>query len=397
MTVFSVQHTARHSRARTGLLCTGHGDIPTPNFMPVATRGVFHGMELTDAADCGADVLMCNTLYLSRQPGAGEIAKAGGLHRWMNWPRALATDSGGFQVFSLGAGLTHGIGKQAGGINARPYQTNALVETKATIDPGGVIFSDGAELVRLTPAIATHIQEQLGADIVFAFDECTSPRHDEKYNTEALARTHQWARQCLEARNRQNQLMFGIVQGGTFESLRKRSAKIIGAMPFDGVGIGGSFGEQAMAATLEWIMPWLPEAKPRHLLGIGWIQDILLAVDQGVDLFDCVEPIRRARHGHVLTTTHYLDVVQIARRQNDGPLLTGCDCLSCRTNSADQIKKWFKSGNFQGSRAISIHNTRVMIRLMEEIRSAITEQRWQSYKQERLAEIEQVKPTVTYP
>lgn len=362
--------------------------------MPVATRGVLHGMELNDAVDCGTEVMMCNTFYLNQNPGADVVAEAGGLHTWMNWPKILATDSGGFQVFSLGWGLTHGIGKIAGGINARPHQTTALVESKAIIDPGGVIFSDGRVLTRLTPEIAMQIQERLGADIIFAFDECTSPLHDKAYNRQALERTHRWAQQCLDARTRKDQLLFGIVQGGTFENLRKESAKVIGAMPFEGIGIGGSFGQHAMVQTLEWVMPLLPEEKPRHLLGIGWVQDILLAVDQGIDLFDCVEPIRRARHGHILTNTHYRDIVQIARENGDGPMLAGCDCQSCRTISARQIKEWFKAKDYQGSRAMSIHNTRMMIRLMAEIRAAIGEGRWEEYQRERLQEIETVRPTI---
>lgn len=394
MSVFSIDQTSHHSRARTGVLRTAHGQILTPNFMPVATRGLLHGMSLEDAVAGGTEVMMCNTLYLSREPGAATIAEAGGLHAWMKWPKVLATDSGGFQVFSLGWGLTHGIGKIAGGINARPHQTTALAQAKAIIDPGGVIFSDGQKLTRLTPEIVIQIQEQLGADIIFAFDECTSPLHDEDYNRQALERTHRWARQCLEARTRNDQLMFGIVQGGTFENLRQESAKIISRMPFEGIGIGGSFGQHAMVETLQWIMPELPENKPRHLLGIGWLQDILLAVDQGVDLFDCVEPIRRARHHHVLTPTQYRDIVPVAREQGDGPLVADCDCLSCMSLTANKIKEWCKAKDYQGSRALSIHNTRMMIRLMTEIRQAISSGRWEEYKQDRLHQIELVKPSI---
>lgn len=394
MAVFEIHSTAQHSRARTATLYTPHGDIQTPNFMPVATRGVFHGMELSDARGCGAEVLMCNTHHLNRTHGIKAIAAAGGLHQLIGWNHPLATDSGGFQVFSLGWGMVHGVGKVAGGINARPSSDLALAVAQATIDNDGVIFSDGRELVRLTPEIAVQWQEKIGADIIFAFDECTSPLHDENYNRIAMERTHAWAQRCLAARTRTDQLMFGIVQGGTFESLRRASAAAIGRLPFEGIGIGGSFGQHAMVEALDWVMPALPEHKPRHLLGIGWLQDILLAVDRGVDLFDCVEPIRRARHQHVLTSTHYVDIVPLTRTQGDGPLVNDCDCSSCQLLSAEDIKRWCKARDRRGSRALAIHNTRMMLRLMSAIREAISAGRWSSYLRERLAMIETQHPSI---
>lgn len=394
MTIFDIRSTDRHSRARTGVLHTAHGDISTPNFMPVATRGIFHGMELDDARECGATVLMCNTHHLNRTYGIKAIAEAGGLHKKIGWPGPLATDSGGFQVFSLGWGMAHGVGKVAGGINARPHQTAALAIAQATIDEDGVIFSDGRELVRLTPEIATQWQEAIGADLIFAFDECTSPLHDEKYNRQAMQRTHKWARRCLNARTRQDQLMFGIVQGGTFKKLRQESATVIGKLPFEGVGIGGSFGQHAMVETLDWVMPHLPEEKAKHLLGIGWLQDILLAVDRGIDLFDCVEPIRRARHQHVLTATYYTDIVPLARTQGDKQLVDDCDCASCEKFTAQQIKDWCRARDFKGSRALAIHNVRMMMRLMEDIRLAITAGRWNDFQRERLSIIEARQPSI---
>jgi len=394
VSVFKITHVNKHSRARVGELTTAHGMINTPGFMPVATRGVLHGMSLDDAKECGTEVMMCNLHHLNRRTGIGKIAEAGGLHKWMNWNLPLATDSGGFQVFSLGWGMVHGVGKIAGGINARPSQVKALATAKATIDPGGVIFSDGAELIRLTPEIVTSWQEQLGADLIFAFDECTSPLHDEEYNRQALERTHRWAKQCLNARTRSDQLMFGIVQGGTFENLRKASAEVISQMPFEGIGIGGSFGQHAMVETLEWIIPLLPEEKPRHLLGIGWLEDILHAVDEGVDLFDCVEPIRRARHQHVLTATHYTDIVPLARIRGDQPLLDDCDCSTCKTLTAQQISVWCRAKDRQGSRALAIHNTRMMMKLMEDCRAAIKLGDWNEFRRERLAKIEAVKPSI---
>jgi len=391
---FNVISTDHHSPARTGILRTAHGDIQTPNFMPVATRGMLHGMSLDDAIGCGTEVMICNLHHLNRSVGVDKIQAAGGLHYWMKWDRPLATDSGGFQVFSLGWGMVHGVGKIAGGINARPSESTALATAMATIDDGGVIFSDGRELVRLTPTIATKWQEKLGADIIFAFDEATSSLHDEKYNAQALTRTHRWARECLDARTRHDQLMFGIVQGGTFQNLREASAKFIGALPFEGLAVGGSYGQHAMVETLRWVMPLLPPEKPVHLLGIGWIQDIIHAVDLGVDLFDCVEPIRRARHQHVLTDTHYRDIVPVAKTRGDGPLVNDCDCAACATMTANQIKTWCRAHDRQGSRALAIHNTRMMMRLMADIRTAITAGRWPEWKKEKLQRIEQHQPSV---
>lgn len=394
MDFFRILQTAAHSRARTGLLTTSHGDIQTPAFMPVATRGVFHGMALADAREAGAEVLMCNTHHLNRRHTITAIAEAGGLHDFIGWQHPLATDSGGFQVFSLGWGMVHGVGKVAGGINARPVTDTTLAIAQATIDDDGVIFSDGRELVRLTPERATEWQELLGADIIFAFDECTSPLHDETYNRRAMERTHRWAQRCLAARTRHDQLMFGIVQGGTFRALRAASAEIIGRLPFEGIGIGGSFGQHAMVDMLDVVMPKLPIDKPKHLLGIGWVQDILLAVDRGVDLFDCVEPIRRARHQHVLTRTHYQDIRPLSRGRGDRPLVDDCDCVTCQWLSAQDVDAWCRQRDERGSRALAIHNTRMMMRLMSEIRSTISSGRWAAYCQERLAEIEAIRPSI---
>jgi len=351
-------------------------------------------MELADALDCGVQVMICNTHHLNKSIGVETIRAAGGLHAWMKWDKPLATDSGGFQVFSLGWGMAHGIGKQAGGINARPHQTTELTTTQAVVDPGGVIFSDGEGLVRLTPELSVQWQEAYGADIIFAFDECTSPLHDEAYNYQAMLRTHQWAQQCLEARTRHDQLMFGVVQGGTYARLREESAKVIGAMPFEGFALGGSFGQHELVETLRVVMPILPTEKPVHALGIGWIQDILHAVDHGVDLFDCVEPIRRARHGHVLTMTHYRDIRHIARERQDDSLVEGCDCRACTESSATEIRTLLQAKDRQGSRWLSIHNTRMMMSLMQDCRRAITEGRWAEFRDERLAMIEAIKPTV---
>ncbi len=383
MSTFEITHGYQPHSVRVGILHTPHGDIPTPNFMPVATRGVFHGMELTDAIDADVDVIMCNTYHLSRQIGAEKIAEAGGLHQWMGWNKALATDSGGFQVFSYGWSRVHGSMKKQGGINAA--DPRPLGESKVMIDNDGVTFTDGEQSIRLTPQESMRLQQLLGADIAFAFDEPTSPQHNETYNRQALERTHSWAKLCLESHHRSDQLLLGIVQGGPFEHLRKASAELIGQLPFGGFAIGGSYDAGGAAAALRAAAPFLPEGKPRHVLGIGWVNDILDCVEAGADLFDCVEPIRRARHQSALTGTKYEDITGVARRQTDGPLVNSCDCTSCTTLSANQIKAWCKARDRQGSRALSIHNVRMMVRLMSDIRQAITEKRWPEFRQSKLA------------
>lgn len=380
MSTFEMMHVS--GAARTGILHTAHGDIPTPNFMPVATRGVFHGMDISDATDAGVDVIMCNTFHLSREVGAETIAERGGLHQVMHWNKPLATDSGGFQVFSYGWSRLHGVMKTAGGINARNVQP--IGQSQVDIDDDGVTFRDGDKVLRLTPAESMRLQGLLGADIAFAFDEPTSPLHDEAYNRQALERTHRWAELSLQAHTKDDQLLLGIVQGGPFEHLRQASAQFIGALPFDGFAIGGSYDAGGAAAALRAAAPSLPESKPRHILGIGWVADIIHAVDAGADLFDCVEPIRRARHRHALIGSQYRDVTVIARQRGHQPLVEGCDCRACQQWMADDIRAWCKAKDFRGSRALAMHNVRTMVRLMSDIRQAINRGRWSEWRDQHL-------------
>ncbi len=377
MPEFTLTHATEPHGARVGILHTTHGDIPTPNFMPVATRGVFHGLEFSDAKTAGVDVIMCNTYHLSREIGAEKIAAAGGLHKWTGWDKPIATDSGGFQVFSYGWSRTHGVMKKSGGINAPNVQPTG--QSQVAIDDDGVTFRDGEKTIRLTPAESMRLQQLLGADIAFAFDEPTSPLHDEGYTRQSLERTHRWAKLCLDHHHRSDQMLLGIVQGGPFQSLREISAKAIGSLPFGGFAIGGSYEAGGMAKALRWAVPFLPSDRVRHVLGIGWVRDIIEAVDAGADLFDCVEPIRRARHQSLLVGDRYEDVTIVARRQGNGPLVNDCDCVACEQWSAQQIKAWCKARDFQGSRALAIHNVRTMVRLMADIRHAITEGRWPDY------------------
>lgn len=401
---FTIQSTT--GAARTGALTTSHGTIQTPNFMPVATRGVFHGMEIHDAADLGVEVIMCNTFHLSREVGAEKIAAAGGMAKHMSWSGATATDSGGFQVFSYGWSRRHGVMKMPGGINTPTAMATERGEGLVTIDDDGVTFTENGRVLRLTPAESIRLQELIGADICFAFDEPTSPFHDHAYNQESLGRTHRWAAQCLDAKTRDDQMLLGVVQGGPFRDLREQSATAIAAMPFGGFAIGGSYDAGGAATALGWARPFLGEERPRHMLGIGWVKDIIMAVDAGADLFDCVEPIRRARHMNVLTNGVYRDIVPVARKQGEGPLVNGCDCSTCRTMSATQVKTLVKAGDFAGppatsqpsearragSRALAIHNVRTMVKLMSDIRRVIDRGDWSEWRDEQLRRIMEQTP-----
>jgi len=375
---FAITH--RDQKARTGVLHTDHGDIPTPNFMPVATRGVFHGMEIGDAVEAGVDVIMCNTFHLDRETGAEKIAASGGIHAHTGWSKPVATDSGGFQVFSYGWSRKHGVMKMAKGINAPSAMSAERGESHVTIDDDGVTLGEPGREVRYTAESSIARQELIGADILFAFDEPTSPFHDREYTVEAMHRTHAWASRCIAAKRRDDQLLLGVIQGGPFEDLRVESAKALAAMPFGGFAIGGSYDAGGAAAALRAAAPHLPEGKIRHILGIGWVKDIIAAVDAGADLFDCVEPVRRARHRNVLVGGVYRDIVPVARTQGDRPLVDDCDCQSCQSMTAMQIRALLSARDHAGSRALAIHNVRTMVRIMSEIRSAIADGSWAVYR-----------------
>ena len=274
---FRIIKKHKKSAARLGLIKTAHGRIKTPAFLPVATQATIKSLTPEDIKKIGFEAVLCNTYHLYLQPGHKIVKKLGGLHKFMNWPGPITTDSGGFQVFSLGFALEHKVGKI---LNKNRFKNSNNNQPKAKkqkaklvkINQEGVTFSshlDGS-LHRFTPEKSIKIQEDLGADLIFAFDECTSPLADYNYTKRAMTRTHNWAKQCLKAKKREDQFLFGIIQGGPFRDLREESAQFISGLPFDGIGIGGSFGQNEMKETLDWISPYLPENKPRHLLGIGY-------------------------------------------------------------------------------------------------------------------------------
>ena len=361
---FAVAGVCPRSGARAGLLRTPHGEALTPLFMPVGTQATVKSLGPEELADLGASVVLANTYHLYLRPGADLVASLGGLHRFMAWPRAILTDSGGFQVFSLGH--------------------------MRRIDDEGVCFRshiDGSEHY-FTPERSIAVQEQLGADIVMAFDECAPYPSDHAYAQAALARTHRWAERSLAAHRRPDQALFGIVQGATYADLRREGARTIAGMGFAGYAVGGlSVGEpkSVMHAMLAETVPLLPADKPRYLMGVGSPEDLFECIARGIDMFDCVMPTRVARNGSLFRRSGRLNVRNAACRMVDGPIEEGCDCYTCRTFSLAYVHHLFRCEELLAYRLASLHNLRFMQRLMADIRRSILDGSFTAFKDEFLA------------
>jgi queuine tRNA-ribosyltransferase len=362
------------------VLQTPHGSVETPFLCVVGTAGSVKGVTPSELHDLGAAVLLANTYHLFLRPGASVVRDLGGLHRFMGWDGPIVTDSGGFQVFSLGSGLEHGVGKQIGMFPDEGPATGRRPRGQAArlvrVDDDGATFTshiDGSRQ-RLTPEVSIATQELLGADIVLAFDEPTSPLHDTGYTQVAMQRTHAWAKRCLDARTRGDQALYGIVQGGAFEELRTASASFIGTLPFDGVAIGGSLGKSKadMHSVLDWSLARLPEAWPRHLLGIGEPEDLLSCVARGIDQFDCVSPTRLARHGQLYTPTGKLLITRPDFRDDARVIQEECGCYTCRTGfSRGYLRHLFVANELLAYTLASLHNLYFILNLMAQIRAAI--------------------------
>jgi queuine tRNA-ribosyltransferase len=398
---FEIQSRDHATHARAGIIHTTHGDIETPAFMAVATQASVKALTSDDLERVGLQLLIANTYHLALRPGSEKIAELGGLHTFMNWQHPLMTDSGGFQVFSLGAAIRDGVGKIADifpeedGETRRQGDKEQLTNHSITqspqgvplckIDDDGVTFRshlDGA-LMRLDPERSLQIQHQLGADFVVAFDECTSPLDSYEYTCAALARTHRWAERSLEqhAKTRCDyQSLFGIVQGGAYRDLREESAHVIGRLPFDGICIGGSLGKskKEMHAILDWTIPQLPDDKPRHLLGIGELQDIVEGVARGIDLFDCASPTRWARNGALLVSKEItenaeqrLNISNARFALDRAPIDPSCDCYTCQNFTRAYLHHLHRAKELIYYRLATIHNLRFMMQFMRQVRETI--------------------------
>ncbi len=358
---FELIKTCKQSGARLGILHTPHGDIPTPIYMPVGTQATVKAMTPHEMESLGTKIMLSNTYHLHLRPGEDIVQEAGGLHKFMSWDHPILTDSGGFQVFSL-AGL------------------------RKITEEGAAFRShlDGSKRF-ISPEKSMDIQQALGADIAMAFDVCSPYPCDHKTAEEAMHRTHRWAEHCKKHHTRADQALFGIVQGAFYDDLRIESAKVLTDMDFPGYGIGGlSVGEPKpiMYDMLEKIEPYMPKDKPRYLMGVGTPDCFLEGVLRGVDMFDCVLATRIARNGTVFTRNGRLVVRNAAYAHDFEPLEEGCDCYACQHFSRAYIRHLIKAEEITGARLTSIHNLRFLIRMMEEIRQAIMEDRFLDYRRE---------------
>jgi len=347
---FNFQVEARQDRARAGKFFTPHGDLQTPVFAPVGTQATVKSLTPDQLADIDASLILANTYHLHLRPGDELIKEMGGLHKFMHWSGPILTDSGGFQVFSLAK--------------------------SRRIDQSGVTFRshiDGSKQ-RLDPEKSISIQENLGADIIMAFDECSDP-YDKEYVHEAMLRTHSWAEKCLQAKTRSDQALFGIVQGGIFEDLRQESAEYIANLDFPGNAIGGlSVGEtkSEMHIILDLIDRVLPEDKPRYLMGVGTPEDLVTGVSLGVDIFDCVLPTRLARHNAAITRFGgRLNIVNAQYARDEQPLDQQCACYTCQYFSRAYIRHLIISKEMLAATLLSIHNLHTLINLAHDIRQSI--------------------------
>ncbi len=393
---FDIHSELENGLGRVGTIHTPHGDIQTPAFVTVGTKATVKALTPEQVKDAGAQVVLANTYHLYLEPGDELIKNLGGLHKVMNWRGPIMTDSGGFQVFSLGAGLNKKIGKVAKHEELLLPESHGIDEDeemkpkRAIIDPDGVTFrsySDGSAHY-FTPEKSIDIQHNLGADIIFAFDECTSPHEPHHYQAEALDRTHRWARRSLEHHKKsgkQNeQALFGIVQGGRDESLRKESATVIGGMSFDGFGIGGSFEKEDMSKAVEWCNRILPKEKPRHLLGIGEPVDLFGAVENGCDLFDCVSPTRVGRNGNVYTTGGRVNIGRAEFREDSSPIDSECQCYTCKNYSRAYVAHLFRANEMLAGTLASIHNLYFIIHMVDKMRQTMLSGDFNSYKKDFL-------------
>lgn len=394
---FKLEKRAPLRGARAGTLTTPHGTIRTPAFAPVGTKANVKGILPSALSALGAEVVLANTYHLYLQPGEKIVQAAGGLGKFMGWQGPTMTDSGGFQVFSLGAAFGKTISKftRSNLVENEPVSTPSIYDENvasqhghlAIIDDEGVSFTshlDGS-LHRFTPERSVEIQHALGADIFFAFDECTSPTEPYAYQREAMERTHRWAERSLRA-HRQNidavgkQALFGIVQGGRHEDLRKESAHEIVRLGFDGVGIGGSFSKEDMRGALAAAMSELPEELPRHFLGIGEPSDILEGIASGMDLFDCVAATRLGRHGSIYTKSGLIHLKNEKYRNDFSPLDSGSIIPGTESFTRAYVSHLLRSGEMLGAVIASMHNVGFILQLFAGARQAILDGRFDDYR-----------------
>lgn len=403
--MFTIHSKDPNSKARAGTLTTKNGaTIETPAYVIVGTNAEVRTLNANDLRETETGIIIANTYHLWRRLG-NNLSSFQGIHKVMDYPGIVMTDSGGFQVFSLGFSREHEVSK----IGFFPeksgnptFWNDFLLQLKiwagithkrnsVRVMPWGAYFTDenykDQKKVFLNAKKSIQIQEKLGADIILAFDECTSPKHGYWYTKWAMNRTHRWAKRCLAVKTNSNQLLYGIIQGGAFETLRKKSAQTIGSLPFDGFAIGGSLGasKEDMYNVLDWTMQYLPDEKPRHLLGIGQIRDILEGVERGVDTFDCVIPTREARHGGIWTRAGRYDVTKIKFADNADSLEIGCQCPACKNNvTKGSLYRLFRDKDPQAGKYATVHNVYFFNSFMKSVRESIKSGTFKEFKEKTL-------------
>jgi queuine tRNA-ribosyltransferase len=373
---FDIHQRDPASRARTGTLRLAHGEVRTPAFVPLATKAVIKTLEVAEAAELGYDMVLGNTFHLFLSPGHELIRRLGGLHRFMGWERPVITDSGGFQVFSMGHGT---VADEIKGRQAHGERTGSILE----IAEEGVRFRsylDGSERF-MAPETSMEVQAALGSDIALVFDECTPFNVTREYTARSTERTHRWLDRCLAWHERlgpPDQVVYGIVQGGVEEDLRRASAQAVAARDCGGIAIGGTLGEDKaqMYEVVGWAVAELPDERPRHLLGIGEVDDLLRGVELGIDTFDCAMPTRLGRHGMAIVpdpgARWRLDLAKGRYREADEPVLEGCACAACAAGySRAYLHYLLKARESTAARLLTIHNLAYLQRLMAELRAAI--------------------------
>ncbi len=381
--------------ARTGVMHTSHGDIKTPAFIVVGTKANVKAMVPEQVSAAGGQAVLANAYHLYLQPGHQLIEQAGGLGKFMNWSGPTFTDSGGFQVLSLGSGYKKVLAMETDGLTVDDIIAPKKAR-QAFIDDDGVNFIsyiDGSKH-RFTPEHSMQVQHGIGADIAFAFDELTSLVDGYDYQVESLAkRTHPWAERSLSEMQRLReqdldrpyQALFGVIQGAQYEDLRKQAATFMGDLPFDGYGIGGALEKHQLGTIVRWVNEILPEDKPKHLLGISEPDDIFLAIEQGVDTFDCVSPTRVARNGAFYTFEGRKNIQGTKYRTDFTPLLTDCECYTCKNYTRAYVRHLFKAKEILAGTLTSIHNEHFIIKLVDDIRASIEDGSFQELKTRWLA------------
>lgn len=390
---FDIEKKLEGTLARAGVIHTPHGDIKTPAFIAGGTKATVKALTPEQVKEYGAQAVLANTYHLMLRPGADVVQEAGGLGAYMHWDGPTYTDSGGFQVFSLGVAYKKGIDKVTHSQRGESGAATSSSDQLAKVTDKGVQFRshiDGQKLI-MTPESSMELQHQIGADIHMAFDECPAPLAERQYIVESLMRTHAWAERCLTRHSELNtehlakgenlQALCGIVQGARHEDLRRESARFLGARDFDGFGIGGVFEPGEIPEVVRWVSEELPEDKPRHLLGMGsQPADLFLGVEYGIDTFDCVAPTRQARNGALYTYTGRINIRNSGYMRDFSPIDTACGCYTCQHYTRAYVNHLFRADEILGATLASIHNEFFVINTVDNIRESILNDTFYDYK-----------------